>query len=72
MRITTWTARFIHNCKSKKSERLPGPLTTVEIEKQIKFWVSWEQRHYSHTEEFNADQLRLNLQEDESGSTNVE
>ena len=67
MRITTWIARFIHNCTSKKSERLSGPLTTEEIDKQIKFWVRREQRRYSDTEEFKADQLRLNLQGDENG-----
>ena len=48
--------------------RLSGPLTTEEIDKQINLWVKREQCHYSNTEEVKADQLRLNLQEDESGT----
>ena len=51
IRITTWIVRFIHNCKSNKSEGLSGPLTTEEIDKQIKIYVRREQRHYSDTEE---------------------
>ncbi len=37
--ITSWVARFIHNCKSRKANHLSGPLTTGETNKQVKGWV---------------------------------
>ena len=39
IRITSWVAIFIENCKKGKEHRLPGPLTTCETVKQVKFWV---------------------------------
>ena len=37
VRITKWVTRFIQNCRNKKSSRLTGPLSIIEIEKQIKW-----------------------------------
>ena len=39
IRITSWVARFLHNCKSSKANRLFGPLTTTETDKQVKCLV---------------------------------
>ena len=33
IRITSWVARFLHNCKSSKANCLFGPLTTAETER---------------------------------------
>ena len=62
VRITTWGTRFIQNCRNKKSNRLTGPLSTTEIEKQVKWWIKRDQKIYSATEKFQEDKLRRNLQ----------
>ena len=67
IRITAWVARFIHNCKSDKANRLLGPLTTAKTIKQVKGWVLRVQQNYVNTEQFQEDQLRLNLQKNEEG-----
>lgn len=37
MRICAWIMRFVHNVRSRKTERLKGPLTTEETNKVIIF-----------------------------------
>ena len=61
IRNSTWIRRFLQNCRSKKSNRVSGPLTTTETEKQVKWWIKREQERYSVTEKFLGDQQRLNL-----------
>ena len=39
IRISAWIMRFLQNCRSKKSNRVSGPLTTAETEKQVKWWI---------------------------------
>lgn len=67
IRITSWVARFIHNCKSSKANRLSGPLTTGETNKQVKGWVMRVQRSKLNTDQFQEDQLKLNLQKNGDG-----
>ena len=49
-RVTAWTIRFIHNCKSRVQATQPksGPLTTDELNLATNYWYSIIQRthHY--------------------------
>ena len=65
IRISTWIRRFLQNCPSKKSNRVSGPLTMAETDKQVKWWIKHEQERYSVTEKFLEDQQRLNLQKND-------
>ena len=65
IRITSWIARFIHNCKSSKANRLSGPLTTSETDKQVKGWEMRVQDSKLNTDQFQEDQLKLKLQKNE-------
>ena len=65
--ITSWVARFLHNCKSSKANRLFGPLTTAETDKQVKCWVKRTQRSKLNTDQFQEDQLKLNLHKNGEG-----
>ena len=67
VRISSWVNRFLQNCRTRKSERVGGPLTTAETGKQVKWWIKHEQERYSVTEKFLEDQQRLNLQKNEDG-----
>ena len=67
IRISAWIMRFLQNCRSKKSNRVRGPLTTAETVKQVKWWIKREQERYSVTEKFLEDQQRLNLQKNDEG-----
>ena len=62
VRILSWVARFLHNCRNKPKQRLSGPLKTEEIDEQIGVWVKRAQATYLKTEQFEEDKLRLNLQ----------
>lgn len=67
VRVTAWIRRFVNNCKLKKAERLRGPLTTTETDKQVQWWIKRAQDSYSATEKFNEDKLTLNLQKNAEG-----
>ena len=67
IRITSWVARFIYNCKSSKENRLSGPLTTRETDEQVKFWVNRTQHSKINTDQFHEDHLKINLQKNEDG-----
>ena len=67
VRITTWVRRFLNNCKQKKSARLNGPLTTIETDKEVRWWVQRAQESSSGTEKFEEDKLTLNLQKNGDG-----
>ena len=49
IRITSWVARFIQNCKKGKKHRLYGPLTTCETVKKVKFWIGRTQNSKLNT-----------------------
>ena len=65
--ITSWVARFLHNCKSSKANRLFGPLTKAETDKQVKSWLKRTQCSKLNTDQFQEDQLRLNLHKNGEG-----
>ena len=37
LRVGAWLSRFVHNIRGAKANRIQGPLTTEEIEKQERF-----------------------------------
>ena len=47
-----WVARYTQNCKKGKKYRLPGPLTTRETDKQVKFCVGRAQNSRLDTDTF--------------------
>ena len=65
--ITSWVARFLHNGKSSKANRLFGPLTTAETDKQVKCWVKRTQCSKINKDQFQEDQLKLNLHKNGEG-----
>ena len=67
IRISAWVMRFLQNCRSKKWNRVSGPLTTAETEIQVKWWIRREQQRHSVTYKFLEDQERLNLQKNDQG-----
>ena len=67
IRISAWVMRFLQNCRSKKWNRVSGPLTTAETEIQVKWWIRREQQRHSVTDKFLEDQERLNLQKNDQG-----
>ena len=62
LRVGTWVARFLRNSKSPRNQRIKGPLTTEEINKQRLFWEKKTQKQWKGSDQFQEDQLRLNLQ----------
>lgn len=52
IRINAWIARFIHNCKVSKQLRSVGPLTAVETEQQVKWWIRRGTREIQQNREF--------------------
>lgn len=67
IRVNSWIARFVRNCKTPKHLRTYGPLTTAETEQQVKWWIRRVQERNSKTEKFREDQLTLNLQRNSEG-----
>ena len=67
VRITTWIRRFLNNCKQKKSVRRVGPLTTIETDKEDRWWVQRAHESSCETEKFEEDKLTLNLQKNSDG-----
>ena len=67
VRILSWVARFLHNCRHKPKQHLSGPLKIEEIDEQIGVWVKRVQAAYLKTEQFEEDKLRLNLQKNSRG-----
>ena len=50
VQITTWMRRFLNNCRQKKSPSLDGPLTTIETDKEVRWWVQRAQECSRGTE----------------------
>ena len=44
VRILSWVAQFLHNCRNKPKQHLSGPLKTEEINEQIGVWVRSEHK----------------------------
>ena len=64
LRIMSWLARFVNNCRRAK---VKGNLGTEEINDQLLFFIRKAQEQYEHTDEFKKDQLSLNLQRNKNG-----
>ena len=62
-----WINRFAANSRAKKAERIKGPLTTEEIQNQIRWWIKRVQARNESTERFKNEQQRLNLQKNSQG-----
>ncbi len=57
MRVCAWVSRFLFNVQNP-DQRVKGPLTTAELDKQRIFWIKRAQTNCDIEE----DRMRLNLQ----------
>ena len=67
LRICAWLTRFYFNCRSPKTSRVKGPLSTDEIKNQEVWWTERAQTEATCSKNFQADKLQLSLQPDASG-----
>ena len=59
--------RFLRNTRTNHKNRVVGPLTTEEIEKQTTFWIKRAQQQANSSKQFEEDRLKLNVQENQDG-----
>ena len=58
--------RFSFNAKQRNREKkVSGPITTVETEAILNFWIKKTQDQGRNSQKFDEDRVRLNLQENE-------
>ena len=62
-----WAVRFLRNSKSPRNQRIKGPLTTEEINKQRLFWEKKTQKQWEGSDQSQEEQLRLNRQPNRKG-----
>ena len=67
IRLMAWVSRFATNGRANKADRIKGPLTTEEVQNQIKWWIKRVQARNKSTEKFKGEQQRLNLQKNSQG-----
>ena len=67
VRVCAWVKRFINNTRKSKKKRVLGLLGADEIEVQVKFWIKRAQGSSKFSENFERDQLQLNLQPNNEG-----
>ena len=67
LRVGAWIVRFLNNTIAQGGERITGPLTTEEIEKQKIFWEKRAQKQCVGLDQFQEDMLKLNLQMNHDG-----
>ena len=60
-----WIKQFSFNAKQRNREKISGPITTVETEAVLNFWIKKTQDQGRKSPKFNEDRVRLNLQENE-------
>ena len=65
LRICTWIARFVHNCRPNVP-KLEGPITAAEQESRTDWWIRRVQAPRS-SPKFAADRMQLNLQINSEG-----
>lgn len=65
LRICAWVDRFLRN--SKVANRVTGPLTTTEIQKQLTWWIQRTQQNPTNPDQFQKDCIQLNVQKNEEG-----
>ena len=62
LRIGAWVWRFICNCRNQARNRMPGPISTEEIQYEELWWIKRAQNSAHQQPTFQADKLQLNLQ----------
>ena len=67
LRVGAWVERFLRNTRTNRKNRVVGPLTTEEIEKQTTFWIKRTQQQAKSSKQFEEDRLQLNVQENQDG-----
>ncbi len=67
LRVCAWVQRFISNLKLEGAHRNLGPLTTRELKEQQVWWIKRVQQHPENAEEYQTDQVQLNLQMNNQG-----
>ena len=67
VRVCARIARFADNARKSKKNRLSGPLTTGETEKQMMWWVERAQESVQCREVFARNRMQLNLQPNDEG-----
>ena len=65
LQVVAWMVRFTRNSRLKKEERVAGPLTTDEIQRQHLFWIKCAQR--SLDDKVTEVKQRLGLEKNEKG-----
>ena len=65
VRILAWIKRFVVNCR--RINRISGPLTTEELEEQLKFLIKRAQEDGENFVQFKEHSQRLNLQKNDEG-----
>ena len=61
-----WIKRFSFIAKQRNREKkISGPITTVETEAVLNFWIKKTQDQGRNSPKFDEDRVRLNLQENE-------
>ncbi|XP_068692652.1 uncharacterized protein [Montipora foliosa] len=63
LRVVAWIAGFAENVRLKRKERMTGPLTTNEVQRQNVFWTKRAQR--SLDDKVTEDKQRLGLEEND-------
>lgn len=64
LRVVAWIARFAGSSRLKREERMTGPLTTDEVQRQHLFWTKRAQR--SLDDKLTEDKQRLGLEENDA------
>ena len=67
LRVGAWIWRFLHNIRTVRKQRIVGPLTTEEIQKQTTFWIKRSQQQAKSSQKFEEDRLQLNVQGNQEG-----
>ena len=67
LRVGAWIWRFLHNIRTVRKQRIVGPLTTEEIQKQTTFWIKRSQQQAKSSQKFEEDRLQLNMQGNQEG-----
>ena len=60
----SWISQFINKCRRTK---IKEPLTAVETNKQLKFWIHREQQKHKESENFKTGKQQLNLKINKEG-----
>ncbi|CAB4021652.1 Hypothetical predicted protein, partial [Paramuricea clavata] len=62
LRVCVWISRFVRSCRGAKRA---GPITTAEMDEQMKWWICRVQRRAKSSARYLDERLQLNLQEND-------